>query len=216
MGKGFMKTERGQVLGEVDVFVYVAQLPATLSEAPLYPKAREEEVHGVTNERLRRQKYYVWKLLEYALQDAFGDVLCDLDFQKKENGKWTSDKRFFSLSHSREAIVVAVANEPVGVDVEWQNGEKCAAMERGLTELEKAELEQVSPTKRTAYLTDKWVAKESIFKLFGGARFVPSKIATTDAVITLAKLSVGGEDYSLSVATEHSVCVKLFEQVDIT
>lgn len=215
MKNGFNQTEYGRMQEKADVYVYVARLPSELAFLPLYPKARDEEVRAVKNERLRRQKYYAWKLLEYALQDAFGDHFFDLDFQKKDGGKWTSSKRCFSLSHSRNALAVAVANEPVGVDVEWQNSEKSVAMERGLTELEKAELKSVLPPERTAYLTDKWVAKESIFKLAGKGRFVPSKIAETDAVLTKGQIAVCGEEYSLAVATEKKVCVKVIERIDL-
>ena len=205
------QTECGRIKTESGVSVYVAQLPSELASLPLYPRTRDEEVRAVKNERLRLQKYYVWKLLGYALKDAFGDEISSLDFQKAKGGKWTSSKHFFSLSHSCQALVVAVADVPVGVDVEWQNSEKSFSMERGLTEQENAEFSGVLPSERIAYLTDKWASKESIFKLVGRGRFVPSKIAETDAAIAKARITVCGEVYSLAVATEQRACVKVIE-----
>ena len=44
---------------------------------------------------------------------------------------------------------------------------------------------------------------------------MPSKIAETDAAIAKARITVCGEVYSLAVATEKKVCVKVIERVDL-
>ena len=50
--------------------VYIAKLPEIELNEPLACLERQIEIDGVANERARREKYYVWRLLEYAIKAA--------------------------------------------------------------------------------------------------------------------------------------------------
>ena len=82
---------------------------------------RAEEIKACTNENVRRQKLYVWKLLELAVGDLSGMDLNSLNLRKDENGKWQSDKIYISLSHSGNVVAAAVSDSSVGLDIEFFN-----------------------------------------------------------------------------------------------
>ena len=82
---------------------------------------RAEEIKACTNENVRRQKLYVWKLLELAVGDLPGMDLNSLNLRKDENGKWQSDKIYISLSHSGNVVAAAVSDSSVGLDIEFFN-----------------------------------------------------------------------------------------------
>ena len=52
--------------------VYVAHIPETCDFKGVLPLARREEIESCASLSVRRQKYAVWKLLEYGLQQTFG------------------------------------------------------------------------------------------------------------------------------------------------
>lgn len=80
---------------------------------------RDEEICSALNEKVKRQKFFAWKLLQKGL-NKLGFNPLDIEFFKSGNGKWTSNKVNFSISHSEKAVVVAISDLPVGVDVEKQ------------------------------------------------------------------------------------------------
>ena len=70
--------------------VYFASLSEHLDESKilLLEGSRLKEIEKIKNERVRREKYYVWRLLAYALKDSSGKELSSLFVEKNENGKW--------------------------------------------------------------------------------------------------------------------------------
>lgn len=100
------------------VDVYVAKIPAQPNYKPLSCAAREKEINAVKNPTLKSEKYYVWKLLEYALEQSFGMSPDNMTFIKGETGKWMTKECFFSLSHCAGAVAVVVSRTAVGVDIE--------------------------------------------------------------------------------------------------
>ena len=47
--------------------VMAAQIPDRDISDLLYPPERQAEIDGISRESVRREKYFVWKLLEYAV-----------------------------------------------------------------------------------------------------------------------------------------------------
>lgn len=196
--------------------VYVAELPDEEPVAPLFPAARQEEVLDCKDDRVRRQKYYAWKLLGYALQRSLGYKIEEMTFCKEKNGKWTTPSCVFSLSHSHGVVAVAVSNGEVGVDVEKIVPKKADFLQRTLTEGERAAFAVKDEREAAQTLFEIWTKKESIFKRAGYGFFRPHKIAVESACVQTEKLSLDGGEYALSVATESGVAVRYFFDVDLS
>lgn len=196
------------------VDVYVAPLPKGRGRGILYPPERMKEVDVCTHERLKRQKYYVWKLLEYALERSFGYTIAELSFEKDERGKWTSPACFFSLSHSENALAVAVSGVSVGVDIELVRPQKNRFIQKVLTKEETEVFYTLPDSEQTDYLIGKWSEKESVFKLLDLPRFQPSKIQTGEYTLERKKITLSGETYMLSVAGDISA-VRFFENISL-
>ena len=88
---------------------------------------RAKYINSISNKDRKKQSYFVWKLLEYALKV---EGIKDFSFVNN-NGKWqlTNEKVKFSLSHSFNMVCVAVDNSYVGVDVE-KMGDKILLLEK--------------------------------------------------------------------------------------
>ena len=78
---------------------------------------RDEEILSCNNQTVKKQKFFVWKLLLKGLELS-GINADEIEFFKEPSGKWTADKIHFSLSHSKNALAVAISSSPVGVDIE--------------------------------------------------------------------------------------------------
>ena len=164
---------------------------------------------------MQRERYYVWKLLEYALNRTFGLKITDVKFWQSPQGKWECDRCEFSLSHSHGALCVALSRKPVGVDIEKivpphakQFAEKILCRE---------ELEEFSTLEESAkitYLMEKWTQKESIFKCHQGAS-QPLRINTLRFEVVSKTLHVQEAAYCLSVASSCTARLRLYEAIDL-
>ena len=195
--------------------VYLAKIPEKIGDEPIAFAPRQDEISACTNEQVKRQKYYAWKLLEYALNRSFGYKIDTMEFVKTKYGKWTTPSCFFSISHSKNAVAVAVSRKEIGVDVEIINGAKEEFLKKVLTKAEMKEAGSVSPLEMTAYLVGKWTEKESIFKTLNSGAFRPSKLAVAEHLVLTKKVIGDGEEYSLSVATENLENVRCYLDVNI-
>ena len=185
------------------VDVYVAAIPEGKKRFPLSCKEREEEIAGISNERVQKEKYFVFRLLEYAVERSLGLSAKELTFKKNENGKWTADGCHFSLSHCQGAVAVAVSRGPVGVDIEREGrpaGERLA--KRILTAGERALYDQTVAEERQDFLLERWTAKESLFKKEGGKTFHPAAYDSTEGGVRTSRVTLAGQSYLLSVATD--------------
>ena len=196
------------------VDVYLTKIPNGMGRDVLFPIERQNEVLACGNEKVRRQKYYAWELLKYALRESFGYEMERLSFCKGKNGKWTSPNCCFSITHSHDAVAVAVGNAPIGVDLEKIAPEKAKFLQTVLTEKERQEFALLfNENERVDYLFEIWTKKESIFKKTGDGVFRPSKIAVDKGVVTKS-VTIDGEKYVLSVAAENVAAVRYFFDVD--
>ena len=195
--------------------VYLAVLPKCEPEAQISCAERQKEIDGISNEKTRREKYYVWRLLEYAIKNSLGADASRLCFTKGKNRKWRCEGFEFSLSHSGNALAVAISNKAVGVDVERINVRKADRMaEYMLTQSERAQYENVSESERDEWLIGKWCAKEAIFKSFDKDVFAPSKIEVSEFFSWVIPLSFEDEKYILAVAANDEDDIKIFENID--
>ena len=181
--------------------VLVAEIPTDGEVGEVYPELRSKEISLCKNERVRLQKYYVWKLLEYGLQWTFGCKIENVRFEKGKNGKWSCDRCEFSLSHSENVVAVALSRKPVGVDVEIITPPVVKGLENKiLTREERAEFDAIDGDK-TSFLIEQWSKKESVFKSRNEKSFLPKKISDYAFTQTYT-LDMAGGRYSFSVTGE--------------
>ncbi len=196
--------------------IYVARLPQIESDEPLLCSERQNEVNAISNERVRREKYYVWKLLEYAAKDSFELEASSIRFAKSKNGKWSCKEFEFSLSHSTEAIAVAVSDNAVGIDVERIRVKRSKKMaEYILTEREYFEYSDVPDEKSEDYIVRRWCQKEAAFKMQNKARFKPSEIESAEYFSVTKNFDIGKEKYILAVAANRRQEVEIIELYDL-
>lgn len=196
--------------------VYIAQIPADIIVGEVSPKPRRDEISACSCERVKREKYCAWKLLEYGLQRSLGKKLADMEITKSENGKWTSPHVEFSLSHSHDAVCVAISRKPVGVDIELMqskiNTERFC--ERILNDGETEEYQRLTDGK-LEFLLEKWSQKESLFKLSGEKCFIPKEHDTQTGRMISRTLTVAGQKYILSVASDTPERLRVYEDIKL-
>ncbi len=198
------------------VDVYFAQIPQDEPMRPLLPVARWEEISHISNERVKREKYYVWKLLEYALERSFGLRIGDLTLEKQACGKWTTSACEISLSHTDGVVAVAVSRKPVGVDVELLHVSRPDGLaERILDGQEITHYRTLSQEEREAYLIGQWTAKEACFKSQGLAVFEPSKTKPDPKRLRTDRLTLAEHSYIYSVSTETPDRIRVYPNVEL-
>lgn len=163
---------------------------------------RKREILSARDFSERARKFYGWELLAFAFGE-FGADINKADLRKNENGKWEyfgggcdcgrrgvrggsggcadndcegkgkDGKIYFSISHTESVVAVAIAELPVGADIEKTNRTiKEGLFDRIATEEEKTAFSS-SPTREDVLRL--WTAKESVFKREGGKIFRPQK-----------------------------------------
>ncbi len=194
--------------------LYIAPIP----DAPLgkvFHPARQALLDATVNETMRRQRYYVWKLLEYALRNSFGLQPETIRFSVDENGKWTCPDCYFSLSHSKAAVAVAVSHSPIGVDIESYDRTVTPGLHRKvLTDAELKEYDRLDKGQQPQYLLEKWCAKESLFKATGGKQFSPRRIECQEGVRT-GIVHNSTPPICCAVAGEHLDHIRIFTDIKL-
>ena len=194
-------------MADFDVCVYYGKIPEGDVNFDVYPKERADEIMSVRNDRLKKEKYCAWKLLEYAITDL-GMSFSELDFIKNESGKWACDKCFFSISHTDGAIAVAVSKASVGVDIEKVSDRAAKVAKKVFSE---AELKDDCDDENL-FTTRLWTKKESIFKTQDMRVFSPQNIVISDHETKTVDLCLNGEKYVISVAGQNAKNAKFIEK----
>ncbi len=163
---------------EVSLKVFVAKVPKIIRFEPIYPECRWKEIVESTSEKVKKQKYAVWQLLKWVIENQYNLKFEDIVFSKSSNGKWLADKFCFSLSHTSDFVAVCIDNQPIGLDIEVLNEQKMTKklFEHIATDKEKTKC--LSPVAKDIAIL--WTKKESVFKYMDKGGFVPYKIETED------------------------------------
>lgn len=183
--------------------VYVATFDDSVAVQPVAPAARQRLIEQTADIHLKRQRYCVWRLLDYALRQTLGKGVDELSFDVDGNGRWHCGEICFSLSHSGNAVAVAVCQRNVGIDIEafCQARFNARLAHRILTEREHALYNALPASERPRLLAEYWTKKESVFKCCGGAAFVASAIDTADTEIFSKIIVLDCVEYVVAVAT---------------
>lgn len=199
------------------VDVYFAKIPQGKKLSTLSPASRNAEVFAVSNEQVKLEKYYVWRLLEYALDRSFGFRIKKMDFSKDEHGRWNTDGCDFSLSHSGDVVAVAVSRARVGVDFEKLAEPRFTRLaERMMTPSEAEAYAALAEEEKSAYLAKLWTAKEAIFKTQGLHTFDPAKICVEEFSHKTQTVTLDGEEFFYTVATDTPQIIRVFSDVDLS
>ena len=186
------------------VGVYAAQFDETVEVQPVLPPARQQFIERCSSDLHKRQSYCVWQLLDYALRERLGYGVDKLNFTVDGNGKWSCEGCgvHFSLSHCASVVAVAVAEHPVGIDVEAVDGRcfNARLAQRILTENERAIYNNVTQAQKPQMLAEAWTKKESLFKRDGGKNFAPSAIDTCEQKVACKTLTFGNKTLVVAVA----------------
>lgn len=180
--------------------IYFSRIPTSLRMGELFPKERAQEVASVTNEQVKKSKYWAWKTLEYALFKTFGWQIRDLEFSKTQTGKWVCEQCFLSISHTKDFVAVAVSNQQTGIDVEERSNffKKTADPKVFARLAKKITSETDEQPKEPMDLLKLWTRKECAFKVVGEGAFVPSKIQIDENIKTL-RVENGDDCFIVSV-----------------
>lgn len=196
--------------------VYISKIPEDVTDFSVFPKAREDEILSVSHDNLKKQKLWVWKVLEYAIFRSFSYSMEELAPTRDKSGKWVSEKCFFSLSHTKDLVSVAVSNEPVGVDIEnvvefktkFQGKDDLVdkIVEKICTKKEKKDIKTLDFDEIVAL----WTKKESVFKSKDKTVFEPKKLELTKEKVVTKFDSLEDIAYCVSVCGENTHHAKYF------
>ena len=191
------------------VHVYITRFPFKVKEKDVYPKQREEEVNACKSQKVKKQKYYVWKLLESSIEKTLGVNFKEISFIK-EGDKWGCDICNFSMSHSNDVVVVAISNQKIGVDVEKIDLPRFEKIKQEKI-LVKEEQQGLKPEDKALYMNHLWAVKEAIFKSENKKIFSPNKINTQEYDYVIKPFKINEEDFVLSVATSLTKIVNFYQ-----
>ncbi|MDY2943506.1 MAG: 4'-phosphopantetheinyl transferase superfamily protein [Paludibacteraceae bacterium] len=150
-------------------------------------------------------------MLQDLLREHYG-IEGDLLFTYNEYGKpdlYTNAanriddklKPYFSISHCKQAIAVAVADTPIGIDIETLRHPSESLIEKTMNEQERHQIAAAeSPDNMFTAL---WTRKEAVLKCKG-----TGIIDDLHSVLTPTHI---GEDYQIETVNDHliySICVK--------
>jgi phosphopantetheinyl transferase len=173
------------------------------------------EIEKVSNERVKREKYFVWKLLCYGLKHSFDLDEQNLNFLKSEEGAWKLNGVEFSISHSENALAVVISQAPIGIDVERVHSPRSNRMAEYMMNEQELEKFNLVPTEeREAHLIEIWTAKEAIFKSQSMKNFVPKQIDTLSRSTQKLNFQIDGEEYICTVAQPTPEPINVFCDVE--
>ena len=194
--------------------LYIALIPDKPIEK-VYPTERQEYIQSTSNEVLRNQRYFVWKLLEYALKNSFGFDFKEMKFNLNEQGRWECDKCYFSLSHSNNVVAVAVSDSLVGVDIESSNRSVSDTLyKKILTDKEISEYINMEKSEQKNYLIKKWTAKESLFKMGESKVFHPKELQNDRKVYTNT-IILNDIAFCYSVTNDNIEKLRVFTNIEL-
>lgn len=197
--------------------IQIVSIPSLISS-----EAVQEMLPRVSEQRRAQALQYKHAFGQYAclksylmLQDllrAHNGIEGDLLFAYNEYGKpeldinamnrvGTESQPYFSISHCKQAIAVAVADTPVGIDIETLRHPSCSLIEKTMNEQEQKQIAAAeSPDEMFTAL---WTRKEAVLKCKG-----TGIIDDLHSVLTPSNM---GKDYQIETVNDHqiySICIE--------
>lgn len=158
------------------VYVYatdITNLPDPLKFSQIMERLPEERKQKITRCKqieARKQSLGAGLLLGYILKQ-YG--LLDKEIKYGSNGKPKIEGICFNLSHSKNMVVCAVSNKPVGCDIEKIAAAPQKVADRFFSENEIKYLSQFSGEEKNREFYRLWTMKESYMKMTGEGMRLP-------------------------------------------
>lgn len=201
----------------------------------LLPEERKQKVKSAKREDVARKRLYTGAFLQYVLSEETGIPMGQLsyiynsqgkpeiDYRKLEelqkNNIYNKEEKFshkfhFNLSHSGEYAVLAVSDQPIGIDIEYKKRNYQSVAERCFCKEEYADIMAASnKEEQEKRFLQYWTMKEAFIKHSGEGLSVPLnsfRIIRQDVDISLveeSELSLssffwGDEPYCISLCSE--------------
>ena len=149
--------------------VFIAQIPRKTNVTALSHPLRQSQIDSCKSNKVKEEKFYVWKLLEYAVFSLFNKPLTDFNITLDKTGKWLSNGFEFSLSHSNGVVAVAISPYPVGVDVELIKKPKVNVYGKVFNDKQLIEFNRLPEDEKAEYFITKWANKDGCKWLAGQA-----------------------------------------------
>ena len=185
------------------VDVYISAIDKNEEIGEIANEIRREEIAKISNERVKREKYCAWKLLCHALKNSFGLDAEKLDFIKLDCGAWAVEGAEISISHSDDAIAVAVSTVPVGIDIERVHKPHSNRMAEFIMNERELEIFNFLPDEaKKERLIEIWTTKEAIFKTKKASTFLPKETDIESYPIKTIKFDINDKKYICTVAAE--------------
>lgn len=173
-------------------------------EAELSP-AVLGHIDGKTNERAKKESLAAYRLLYEIARDEGAEALpFRIGFSESGKPYDTAGELYISLSHSGDYVAVAIADSPIGVDIEEINEAVCAERlaARYLLAEEAEALLGLSEAERLEAFTRLFSEREAIAKRrdmpLAAALRLPRE-AVTESIITRL-IAADGKRYVFTVA----------------
>lgn len=195
---------------KVKVYVFdITNKQFDVNKLHLLEEKRRDNILLGRNYLYKLRSLYAGLLLRHALIAECGEISTPLEVEYNEFGKpYVNDGKHFSITHSGNIVMVAVADFDVGLDAEIvQNKVYSHIYQKVLSERELKEYSKLSGMKMSEYFLAHWVAKEAYLKYKGmGIRKFPSDVDVTDCLVNeipyeLKRFTYKNHDYFAAVAT---------------
>ena len=164
---------------------------------------RREKIEKQTNERVRLRSLTAELLLRHALRDGGFAVEGPLNIVVSEQGKpfLRDGGCFFSLSHSADAVLCALADRNVGADIQLASKASEALIGRFFSEEERAFVRGAEDPDRA--FTEIWTEKESFCKMDGRGLALPlGSFSVFDPRITPLLWHTTAGEYHLALCSD--------------
>lgn len=151
----------------------ITNLPDPLEEPQLMEKLlenRKQKIMSCKQQEARKQSLGAGLLLQHVL-DSHGVSAQAIQFGV--NGKPEVEGIYFNLSHSKNMVVCAVSDKPVGCDIEKIAEAPHKVAERFFGENEIKYLAQFSDEEKNKEFYRLWTMKESYIKMTGEGMQLP-------------------------------------------
>ena len=192
--------------------IYISTVCEPLSEYRVSHEARDREIASVSNDRVKREKYSAWLLLERAIKESLGMSIEEAELTKEKGGKWISPHFKLSITHSGSLVAVAISHAPVGIDIEPLGRERPITFaKKNLNERELSDYLALSESERDEFLLTRWCAKEAIFKKSGGSLFIPSSIDSYASKTSSSIFTYGFEKYVAVVSQDEGTTPRIID-----
>ncbi len=189
--------------------VYISTIPDTVSYEKLTPKQRQKEVLTTKDPQRKLERYFVWKLLEHALEKSLHMGIKEAKLRRTPDGKWKSPFFELSIAHTDGTVSVAISREPVGIDIEnVSNARDKLSAELILNNDEIGEYKDAD----ALTLLELFAQKESIFKMIGTGVFEPRNIYVSDdpAYVRIERITNKNGEYILAISSKIAEKAKIF------